>query len=85
MNENVLEWNTNQRNATLTISQQKYKNRLYELKERFPDDVDIRENVDGSILAHIPQKWIKINPPRKLSEEYKEELARRAKNTMKQL
>ena len=85
MNENVLEWTTNQRKATLTISQQKYKNRIYELKERFPDEVDIRENNDGSILAHIPTKWIKINPPRKLSEEYKTELAQRAKNTMKQL
>ena len=43
MNENVLEWITNKRKATLTISQPKYKNRIYELKERFPDDVDIRE------------------------------------------
>lgn len=81
MNENVIEWTTNQRKATLTISQQKYKNRLYELKERFPDDVDIRENKDGSILAHIPTKWIKINPPKQvnMTEERRAELAERAR------
>ena len=84
MNENVIEFLTGDKTATLTISQQKYKNRLYELKERFPDDVDIRENNNGSILAHVPTKWIRINPPRKLSEEYKTELAQRVKNTTKQ-
>lgn len=84
--ENVIEFITGEKTATLTIHQGKYKNRIKKLSEERPDEVDIlAENKDGSILAHIPTKWIKINPPRKLSEECKAELAQRAKNTMKQL
>ena len=84
--ENVIEFITGEKTATLTIHQGKYKTRIKKLAEERPDEVKIlSENKDGSILAHIPTKWIKINPPRKLSEEYKEELAQRVKNTMKQL
>lgn len=34
-------------------------------------------NPDGSIVAHIPTKWIKISAPRKMSEEQRERAVRR--------
>ena len=35
------------------------------------------ENPDGSIVAHIPTKWVKISAPRKMSDEQREMLAER--------
>jgi hypothetical protein len=70
--ENVFEFLNNDAVAALTINQGRYKSRIKELKERYPDEVDYRENRDGSIFAHIPTAWLRINPGRELSEEAKE-------------
>ena len=48
-------------------------------KESHPDDVDFVENSDGSICGHVPLKWLKISPPRKveLTDEQKAERSER--------
>lgn len=54
------------------------KTRLLRLAEKKPDEVKIiAENTDGSIFAHVPVKYIKINPSRQISEEQKEILRQR--------
>ena len=78
--ENNIEFLRNQQTATVCFSQGKYINKIKELKKKYPDDVDICvENADGTIVAHIPTKWVRISPPRQveLSEEKKEELRQR--------
>ena len=61
------------KHITLTASEQWSVNLVHRLKKRCPDEVDIRyTNPDGSMLVHLPKKWLKISPPRKVSEEQKE-------------
>ena len=84
MNENVLEWLKNEPIATVTFSQGKYITKIRKLAKRFPDECQItHENHDGSIVAHIPVKWIKIsNPQREMTEEEKKLAAERIRNTL---
>ena len=82
--ENVLEFISGTRTATVTFTNQKHINRIKKLYEERKDDFKyFKENKDGSICAKLPLKWIKINPgskpdpnkPKKqMSEEQKAKL-----------
>ena len=84
MNENVLEGYKNEPTATVTFSQGKYITKIRKLAEKFPEECQItHENKDGSIVAHIPTKWIKINnPQRVMTEEEKRLAAERFRNNV---
>lgn len=80
--ENAIEFIKGSARTTVTFSQPRYINRIKELAEKYPEDceiVAINKNAgEGeSICAHIPTAWVKINPPRKLTDEQKEELTKR--------
>lgn len=61
--ENVIEWLTGERTATLTLSQSKYKRRVKTLQKKYPDKVTVDYvNDDGTMLVYLPTSWIKINP-----------------------
>ncbi len=72
--ENNIEFTQNSQTATVYFAQGRYIGKIKKLKERYPDEVEIAvENPDGSIVAHIPTKWIKISPcKREISEEQRE-------------
>jgi len=80
--ENAIEWLNGQNRVTVTMSQGRYISKVKKLAEKFPDEVQIvKENEDGTILAHIPLNYIKINrASRDLTEEERGELAERARN-----
>ena len=71
--ENVIDWLTGDDKVTLSLTQEKYRNRVKKLAEQYPDEVDYFANTDGSVFAHVPVSWLKISPPRKveLTEEQK--------------
>lgn len=72
MNENVIEWLKGQKTVAITLTAgSKFANKLIELNKTH-DDIDVRVNPDGSVFAHVPLKWIKISPPRKVSDEARE-------------
>lgn len=79
--ENVVEWIDGNKTATVQLSgHRKLNNRIRELAEQYPDEVQIcGENEDGSIVAHIPISYIYIKRParRELNDEQKEELRER--------
>lgn len=53
--------------VTFFSSERKWINRIRKLKEKFPDEVDIKhENPDGSLVAHIPASWFQIKPRKKI-------------------
>lgn len=80
MDENVIEFLKGSETAAVTFTQGRYKSRVLELQKKFPDKVRIlAENDDGSLLAHIPVEWIRINPTKQLSEEQRQQLADRAR------
>lgn len=81
VNENVIEFLRNEKRATVTLCQPRYITRIRELAEKYPEECQItHENKDGSILAHIPTAWVKINPPMQLNDEQRERLAERMRN-----
>lgn len=54
------------------------KSKLLRLTKQNPDEVKIvAENDDGSVFAHIPVNYIKISPPKKMSDEQKEAASER--------
>lgn len=78
--ENVIEWLRNSETATVTFTQGRYITKIRKLAEKYPDKVQITaENKDGSIVAHIPVKSIKINiiEGRELTEDEKKVMAER--------
>ena len=77
-NENVIEFLENQKRATVTFSQGRYKSRIRKLAKEYPEACEIvAENPDGSIYAHIPTSWIKISPPRQFTEEQRQRMGER--------
>ena len=82
--ENVLEFISGTRTATVTFTNQKHINRIKKIYEDRKDEFKyLVENDDGSICAKLPLKWFKINPgskpdpnkpKREMSEEQKAKL-----------
>lgn len=84
--ENMIEFISGQRTATVTFTNQKHINRMKKLYEEREDEFKyFKENEDGSVCAKIPLKWIKVNAgalpgtgkKREMTEEQKEELRKR--------
>ena len=70
--ENVFEFIENSTMITATVTQKRFINRLRSLAKKFPEQCEITvENPDGSIVAHFPVTWLKINPQRQYTEEQK--------------
>ena len=75
--ENMIEFISGTRTATVTFTNQKHINRIKKIYEERKDDFKyFKENKDGSVCAKIPLKWIKINAGSKtgrvMTEEQKE-------------
>lgn len=76
--ENVIEWGKDREQATLSLSQRRTISKVKRLATQYPDQCQIMaENKDGSIYAHIPVSWMRINPPRKLSDEQRQQISER--------
>ena len=74
MNENVIEWIRGDKAAGVTLTSGRLANRVKKLAETREDVEIVAQNKDGSIFAHIPVNWVKISPPKELSEETKQKL-----------
>ena len=71
--ENVIEFVKGSEMAAVTFCQRRYKSRIKKLAAERPEECQIvAENQNGSLFAHIPVSWIKINPSRRLTEEQRE-------------
>ena len=63
---------------TLFTSEHSVIARIMKFAEENPEDVEfVAKNADGSILCRIPKKWIRIQPPRKISDEERAKLCQR--------
>lgn len=82
--ENNIEFLKGATTATVCFSQGRYVTRIRKLAESHPDECKILyTNSDGSIVAHIPTKWVKVSPPRKVSDEQKEAAGERLRQLHK--
>lgn len=81
LTENTIEFEKDNDRATVTFSQGRYKTRIMKLAKARPSECEIvAVNKDGSIYAHIPVAWIRINPTKEFSNEERERLAEHARN-----
>ena len=80
MRENCIEWYTGSDTVTVTLTQQRFINKVRKLAESHADVTILAENEDGSILAHLPLSFIKFSAPRQMSEEQRAEAAERLKS-----
>lgn len=78
-NENVIEWLTNQKEAGLTLNQPKYINRIRSIAKNHPEVRIIAENEDGSLYCKVPLSYIKISPPREMTDEQRKAASERLK------
>lgn len=74
VNEFAIEWIKGDNTATVTApTSTRLKGQVMRLAEKYPDEVEVTDvNKDGSIVAHVPVKWVNIRHPRKISDEQKE-------------
>ena len=74
MNEFSIEWTKDRNYAGVTVpSGTALKSKLMRYAQERPDEVKLMaENKDGSAFFHIPINYVKISPPRKVSEEQRE-------------
>ena len=71
--ENVIEWVRDAKTALVTLTQWRYISRVRQLAADRPNECRVlTEKADGSICARIPISWVKISPPREVSEEQRE-------------
>lgn len=70
-----IEWINNNKTATVTFpGRSRYCSKIKKLNEQYPEEVIIRHiNQDGSIVATLPVKYIKISHPKSVTREYTEE------------
>lgn len=81
--ENAIEWIRGENRVTCTFcSGGRLNNRLRKLAQERPGEVELIENDDGTVYGKVPVSWLKISPPRQMSEE---ERARAAENLRRNL
>lgn len=80
MNEFAICWVKGDEMASVTAPSSSWlKNRMMKLRESNPEEVTVHENKDGSIVAYCPVRYIKVSPPRKVSDEQREAARERFK------
>ena len=74
MSEFVIEWIKGNDYAGVTVpSGTALKSKLIRYAQERPDEVKLMaENKDGSAFFHIPINYVKVSPPRKVSEAQRE-------------
>ena len=74
MSEFCIEWTKDRDYAGVTVpSGTALKSKLMRYSQERPEDVKLMaENKDGSAFFHIPINYVKLSPPRKVSDEQRE-------------
>lgn len=73
-NEYAIEWVIGDKTATCTVPENTaMNNKLTRLAEEYPQEVEIV----NSELFHVPARWVRISPQRKMSEEQRQQASER--------
>lgn len=77
--ETIINFNEAEKTAEIETFSKPMIRQLEKAKADYPCDVSLCEGSDGSYTASFPKKWIKIRPPRVLTDEQRAEIAQRFK------
>lgn len=78
--ETILLYNNAEKEANVYSCNEDVKKQVRQLAKDFPEQVKIKRDDEITIDAVVPKKWIKIVPPRKLSDEQRKAAAERMKS-----
>lgn len=81
MNEFAINWLKNGEYAEVSVpTGTALKSKLMRYAEQRSDEVKlIASNKDGSAYFHIPINYVKISPPKKVSEKQREAMGKRSR------
>ena len=82
--DNNIEFVKDSKRATCTFSQQRYVSKIRKLAAEHPNEVEIVAENKNSIVAHIPVSYVKISPPRQMSDEQRQAAGERLKAARKE-
>jgi len=82
--DNSVEFVKGSKTATCTFSQQRYVGKIKKLAAEHPNEVEIVAENKNSIVAHIPVSYVKISPPRQMSDEQRQAAGERLKASRKE-
>ena len=77
--ETVINFNNAEQNASCYTLNTHKRQMLLNLAEEYPDDVKIISKRDDMVEVTFPKKWVKIRPPRKLTEEQRVNVVERGR------
>jgi len=84
-NENMIEFISGTRTATVTFTNRKHISRIKKLYEERGDEFKYyHENEDGSVCAKLPLKWIKVNAGSKPGTREKREMTDEQKQALRE-
>ena len=79
--ETVINFNEEEKTATIYTYNGRLKRKLFELCESRPEEAKhMKDDGFGRMTFEVPKKWIKVNAPRILSDKEKLDLAERFKS-----
>lgn len=77
--ETVINFNNAESTASYYTLNSAKRQMLLNLAKEYPDDVKITKKTDDMVEAVFPKSWIKVRPPRKLTDDQRAELVERGK------
>ena len=74
--ETILNYNEAENMASVYTHNVALMNKLTKLMEEYPEVKLVRQAYD-MLEVEVPKKWIKVSPPKRVSEETKQKMAQR--------
>lgn len=75
--ETVINYNESPGNASVYTFNVALQNKLLKMAKQRPDEVIVINSKNPAMEFSVPRKWIKVNPPKQMSDEAKAKAADR--------
>ena len=75
--ETIINYNEADKTASIYTHNAALRRRLDQLLKTRPDEIAVERTGDDYTEYVVPKKWIKVSPPKKVSEETKERARQR--------
>ena len=77
--ETIINFNAEEKTANCFTLDKTVKRRWEKLIEERPEEVNVIQRSDDLLEIEVPKKWVKVKPPRKVSDEQKAAASERLK------
>lgn len=77
--ETIINFNDGEKTASYYTLNDSKKRMLMKLKDERPNEVVIKEMPGGGLEAVFPKDWVKVRPPRIMTDEQREKAVERGK------